>query len=380
MEGSQDRSRSPTDSTLVHPPSSPDSLLRYQPMTKVPKLSQTCSPGPKPYRQTQEDPDDDHRGGRDYCSSPLQLSSSSSPSLPFTAAVPASTDASRYTFHACAAMFVSRHLSGQTISEIEVFSVRTARGCHVDGPSGKLIAFPDTGSEVNLVSEDSVPNHASASVRSPRINITGIGYAGRPLCSNRKMKLRLHLRSGTPAVAVWCYIISGAAIPTGVDILLGKPFLRHLAIKPDPANQRLEIGGDHNMIINTMPVSKQVSIFGSAPLRFLEICGGASFSFHTLTNLGYDFVLYHSIEIDPMARGVAKAHSDNQVQHPHPHDLLLCSDLLTTTYTDVLVTNECGPWSRASGPGPLEVSMIPELNYSLNPVPLYKINYLAIHS
>ena len=164
--------------------------------------------------------------------------------------------------------------------------------------------------------------------------------------------MRIYLRSGTSAVSVWCYIISGAAIPTGVDMLLGKPFLRHLAVKPDPANQRLEVGGDHNMIINTMPVSKQVSIFSSQPLRFLEICGGASFSYHTLTDLGYEFELYDSIEIDPMARAVAKAHSHNRVRHPQPHDLLLCPDALPTTYTDMLVTTECGPWSRASGPVP----------------------------
>ena len=52
------------------------------------------------------------------------------------------------------------------------------------------------------------------------------------------------------------------------------------------------------------------------------------------------------------ARAVAKAHSGNQVDHPEPHDLLLCSDLLPETYTDMLITTECGPWSRASGPVP----------------------------
>ena len=61
-------------------------------------------------------------------------------------------------------------------------------------------------------------------------------------------------------------MISDAAITDGVDVLIGKLLLKQLAIEPDPANRRLEIGS-LNIIVHTMPVSKQVSIFGAQPLR-----------------------------------------------------------------------------------------------------------------
>ena len=101
-----------------------------------------------------------------------------------------------------------------------------------------------------------------------------------------------------------------------------------------------------------MPISKQVSIFGAQPLRFLEIYGGASFSYHTLRNLGFDFDIYHSIEKDKMACAIARAHSHGAVQHPQPQDLLLQPDALPIAYTAILITAECCPWSRASGPVP----------------------------
>ena len=256
----------------------------------------------------------------------------------------------QHTFRSLPTTYVSRRSTGTSVSEIEVFCCRSVHPSDVDIVI-KFITLPDSGSEINLVSETSIPHLRSQAIKSRVITIAGIGYSGRPLRSESKIKLSLHLRSGTPAVEVWCYIISDAAIPQGVDLLLGKPFLKQLSIKPDPTNQRLEIGS-LNLIVHTMPVSRMVSTFSAAPLRFLEICGGASFSYHTLRNLGYDFEIYHSIELDPKARAVARAHSNAAVHHPLPHDLLLQPDSLTESYTDILVTTECGPWSRASGPKP----------------------------
>ena len=75
-------------------------------------------------------------------------------------------------------------------------------------------------------------------------------------------------------------------------------------------------------------------------------------SYKTLTNMGYEFELYHSIEYDAKACVVALAHSIGFVQHPQPQDLLAHPTKMKVTYTDILATTECGPWGRASGPVP----------------------------
>ena len=64
--------------------------------------------------------------------------------------------------------------------------------------------------------------------------------------------------------------------------------------------------------------------------------------------MGYDIQLYDDIEKDPMARGIARWHSKNGVTHLAPHDLMKLSSVLNATYTDVIATPECAPWSGAS--------------------------------
>ena len=132
--------------------------------------------------------------------------------------------------------------------------------------------------------------------------------------------------------------------------MVGKPLMKSLC-KPDTVNMRLEVG-ELNIVVHTRPLSKQLDILAAKPLRFLELCGGASFSYKTLTNMGYEFELYHSIEYDYKACAVARAHSNGFVQHPQPQDLLAHPTRMKVTYTDILATTECGPWSRASGPVP----------------------------
>ena len=102
------------------------------------------------------------------------------------------------------------------------------------------------------------------------------------------------------------------------------------------------------MVINTMPMGKQLDVLAAAPLRVLDICGGGSFSWQTLTDMGYSIELYDAIEKDRVARGIARMHSSEGVTHLAPHNLMKMSTTLADTYTDVIATPECAPWSRAS--------------------------------
>ena len=103
------------------------------------------------------------------------------------------------------------------------------------------------------------------------------------------------------------------------------------------------------LILNTMPLEKQLDILSAPPLRVLDICGGGSFSYQTLRDMGYDIDQYDGIEKDPKARAIARCHSDDNVTHLEPHDLLKLNTKLADTYTDIIATPECAPWSRASG-------------------------------
>ena len=81
----------------------------------------------------------------------------------------------------------------------------------------------------------------------------------------------------------------------------------------------------------------------------LDICGGGSFSYQTLRDMGYNIEQYHAIEIDPKARAIARCHSECNVEHLEPNDLLKIRTELEEVYTDIIATPECAPWSRASG-------------------------------
>ena len=64
--------------------------------------------------------------------------------------------------------------------------------------------------------------------------------------------------------------------------------------------------------------------------------------------MGYSIELYDAIEKDHVARGIARMHSREGVTHLAPHDLMKMSIHLADTYTDIIATPECAPWSRAS--------------------------------
>lgn len=54
-----------------------------------------------------------------------------------------------------------------------------------------------------------------------------------------------------------------------------------------------------------MPLEKQLDIADAPPLRVLDICGGGSFSYLTLRDMGYDIGVYDAIEKDGRARAIA---------------------------------------------------------------------------
>ena len=98
-----------------------------------------------------------------------------------------------------------------------------------------------------------------------------------------------------------------------------------------------------------MPLEKQLDILDAPALRVLDICGGGSFSYQTLRDMGYDIELYDAIEKDGQARAIARCHSEGGVTHLSPHNLMKLNTKLGDTYTDIIATPECAPWSRASG-------------------------------
>ena len=101
-----------------------------------------------------------------------------------------------------------------------------------------------------------------------------------------------------------------------------------------------------------MPLEKQLDIADAPPLRVLDICGGGSFSYLTLRDMGYDIGVYDAIEKDGRARAIARCHSEGAIEHlcaGAVHDLMKISTVLGEVYTDIIATPECAPWSRASG-------------------------------
>ena len=181
-----------------------------------------------------------------------------------------------------------------------------------------------------------------------KINIHGVGTDKKGTGAQSMVSIPLTLRCAMDTVHMTGYIVPDNALPDGVDVLVGKPIIKSMGIKPDSRNMRLELTEVRSSkgiptVINTMPLEKQLDIFDSEPLRILDICGGGSFSYQTLTDMGYDIQLYDAIEKDPMARGIARWHSKNGVTHLAPHDLMKLSAVLPDTYTDIIATPECAP-------------------------------------
>ena len=198
--------------------------------------------------------------------------------------------------------------------------------CARDNEDNRLVVFIDDGSEVTLVAQSLVSNEWDTH-EGEGINITGIGSSKKGTKASQMVTVPLRLRSAMSESWVTGYVVPDNVLPEGIDILVGKPTIKHMGIRPDSRNMRMEFAEVETtagipLVVNTMPLEKQTEIITAPSLKVLDICGGGSFSYQTLRDMGYDIERYHAIEIDPKARAIARCHSEGNVEHLDPNNLL----------------------------------------------------------
>ena len=120
------------------------------------------------------------------------------------------------------------------------------------------------------------------------INITGIGASSEGTQASKMVTVPLRLRTAMSETWLTGYVVPDNVLPIGIDILIGKPAIKHMGIRPDSRNMRMEFAevitaAKIPLVLNTMPLEKQMDILRAPPMRVLDICGGGSFSYQTLT-------------------------------------------------------------------------------------------------
>ena len=181
------------------------------------------------------------------------------------------------------------------IEQKEVFCAR-------DDEGRQIVVFVDDGSEVTLLKRSMVLKHWARS-KGELINITGIGADKVGTGAAVMVAIPIRFRSYMDVTMLTCYVVPDEVLPCGVDVLVGKPDIKDMGIRPDSKNMRMEFSELRNttgipLVVNTMPLEKQLDILDAPPMRVLDICGGGSFSYQTLRDMGYDFDVYDSIEKD----------------------------------------------------------------------------------
>ena len=232
-------------------------------------------------------------------------------------------------------------LSYSLVEELQVVCGRDA-----DAPAGtdaRFSVFFDSGSEVAMIEESRVPEHCQVFKQCERITVGGVAHGS--ALSTRACKLRLRLRSSADPVGVVLAIVPDGTLPDGVDTLLGLREQRLLDAQCQPAHNKVVLGS-MGIELHTRKLSELLDTFEEEQLRFLSICSGGCFEYHTLRDLGHEFALFHAIEWDETARDVARAHSDGFVLFLEPHDLYKMDVHLPRVYTDINATPECAPWTR----------------------------------
>ena len=79
-------------------------------------------------------------------------------------------------------------------------------------------------------------------------------------------------------------------------MLIGKPAIKDMGIKPYSCNMRMEFTEVKTeagilLVVNMMPLENQTDIIDAPALQVLDICGGGSFPYQTLRDMGYDIEL-----------------------------------------------------------------------------------------
>jgi hypothetical protein len=225
--------------------------------------------------------------------------------------------------------------------------------CARDDNDNRLVVFVDDGSEVTLIAASAVSKEWDTT-QGTDITITGIGANSKGTQASKMVTVPLRLRTAMSETWLTGYGVPDNVLPIGIDILIGKPAIKHMGIRPDSRNMRMEFvevitAAKIPLVLNTMPLEKQMDILRAPPMRVLDICGGGSFSYQTLRDMGYNIELYDAIEIDEKAQAIARCHSEGNVTHLQPSDLMKVNTRLSDVYTDIIATPECAPWSRASG-------------------------------
>ena len=154
----------------------------------------------------------------------------------------------------------------------------------------RLVVFVDDGREVTLVAASAVSKEWEES-QGESIHITGIGESKKGTYAAKMVTVPLRLRGAMEETWITGYVVSDAVMPDGIDVLVGKPAIKEMGVKPDLRNMRMEFAevlteSGIPLILNTMPIEKQLDIRSALPLRVLDICGGGSFSYQPLRDMG----------------------------------------------------------------------------------------------
>ena len=153
--------------------------------------------------------------------------------------------------------------------------------CARDDEDNRLVVFVDDGSEVTIIRQSAISKEWELS-EGEHVTITGIGektdkHQGTK--ASTLVTVPLRLRGVMEQTWVTGYIVSDAVMPDGVDVLVGKPAIKDMGIKTDSRNMRMEFSEIKTeagipLVVNTMPLEKQLDIIDAPALRVLDICGG----------------------------------------------------------------------------------------------------------
>ena len=119
-----------------------------------------------------------------------------------------------------------------TMEENEVFCAR-------DDGDRKTVVFVDDGSEVTLIRKGILQPHWEKTMGN-RVRILGVGANQNGTRAEATVTVPLRLRHSMAQIGIAGYVVPDDTLPDGVDILIGKPVIKSLGIKPDSQNMRLE--------------------------------------------------------------------------------------------------------------------------------------------
>ncbi|MDP4972005.1 MAG: DNA cytosine methyltransferase, partial [Pontimonas sp.] len=137
-------------------------------------------------------------------------------------------------------------------------------------------------------------------------------------------------------------VMDDAAMPAGLDMLLGTSTQARLSVVIDAKYDRVEIR-ELGQVINTEGVWTLRARMEAEPLRVLDLCAGTSTAYSVFWDMGWNLKEWHAVEMDETARAVATAVYP-EIEHK-------CDDImefvLEQEYDVVIAGPPCQPWSRA---------------------------------